>query len=87
MFFSFPILLTWYLLSRPSLGWGDVGHRTVAYLAEYYLTEQGTGLINDLLPKKPGFDVSDGAIWPDRIRHGRPDTAPWHFVGKSNSLL
>jgi hypothetical protein len=84
MLCSFAILFIWCLLCRPSLGWGDVGHRTVAYIAEHYLTEKGTGLLNDLLPKKDRFDVSDAAIWADKIKHwGRPETAPWHFVGMS----
>jgi hypothetical protein len=84
MFGSFAIYFIWYLLCQPSLGWGDVGHRTVAYIAEHYLTEKGTELLNDLLPKKHDFDVSDAAIWADKIKHReRPKTAPWHFVGRS----
>lgn len=75
-------LFIWSFLCRPSLGWGNVGHRTVAYLAEQYLTDQGTVLLNDLLPQEDDFDVSDAAIWADKIKHTtRPQTAPWHFVG------
>lgn len=84
MFCNFAILFIWYLLCRPSLGWGDVGHRTVAYIAEHHLTKEGRGLLNDLLPKKHGFDVSDAAVWPDHIKHRHPETAPWHYVGMSN---
>lgn len=84
MLSSFAILFIWYLLCRPSLGWGDVGHRTVAYIAEQYLTEHGTELLNDLLPQKHGFDISDAATWADEIKHWRHDTAPWHYVGMSN---
>lgn len=78
---GFAVLFIWYFLCQPSLGWGDVGHRTVAYLAEQYLTKQGAELLNETLPQKNAFDISDAATWADEIRHCRPQTAPWHFVG------
>ncbi|KAK6828861.1 hypothetical protein RU639_003355 [Aspergillus parasiticus] len=87
MFCNFAILFIWYLLCRPSLGWGDVGHRTVAYIAEHHLTKEGIGLLNDLLPKKHGFDVSDAAVWPDHIKHRHPETAPWHYVDVDDDPL
>ena len=80
---GFAILSIWYLLCRPTLGWGDVGHRTVAYIAEHYLTEQGTEFLNDLLPQIPQFDVSDAAVWADKIKRQRPKTRYWHYVGMS----
>ncbi|KAJ5987539.1 S1/P1 nuclease [Penicillium sp. IBT 35674x] len=61
--FSLSILFAWSLLCVPTLGWGDVGHRTVAYLAEQYLTEQGKDFLNDLLPRTRDFDISDAATW------------------------
>ncbi|KAB8231455.1 S1/P1 nuclease [Aspergillus alliaceus] len=69
------------LLSAPQLtrGWGDVGHRTVAYLAEQYLDDEGSKLIKDLLLNN-GSDISDAAVWPDTIKWKRPETRPWHFI-------
>lgn len=83
MLCNIAILFVWYLLCRLSLGWGDVGHRTVAYIAEQRLTEHGKELLNELLPKKHDFDISDAATWADEIKPHRHDTAPWHFVGMS----
>jgi hypothetical protein len=76
-------LFVWYLLCGPTLGWGDVGHRTVAYVAENYLTEQGTEFLNGLLPHSGQFDISDAATWADGIKRERPKTKPWHYVGMS----
>jgi hypothetical protein len=80
--FLLLIVFVWSILCVPTLGWGDVGHRTVAYLAEQYLNEQAKGLLNDLLPRTQDFDISDAAIWADELRHSeRPSTAVWHYVG------
>lgn len=78
---GFAILSFWCLLCGPTLGWGDVGHRTVAYLAEEYLTEKGTEFLNKLLPHNKKFDISDAATWADEIKFKHPETRPWHFVG------
>ncbi|KAJ5904534.1 hypothetical protein N7504_006917 [Penicillium tannophilum] len=81
-------LFVWYLLCVPTLGWGDVGHRTVAYLAEQYLTEQGKDFLNDLLPRTRDFDISDAATWADTIKHrGRPETGVWHYVDVKDDPL
>ncbi|KAF7589804.1 hypothetical protein BBP40_003613 [Aspergillus hancockii] len=74
----------WYplvLFPMPQLihGWGDVGHRTVAYLAEKYLSAEGTRLVEDLL-HGDGEDISDAAVWPDTIKFPKPYTRPWHYI-------
>ncbi|OCK74962.1 phospholipase C/P1 nuclease, partial [Lepidopterella palustris CBS 459.81] len=59
--------------------WGDLGHRTVAYLAQKYLTNDGAQLVSNLLG---GEDISDAALWADTIkrRHGYTFTAEWHYI-------
>ncbi|KAJ6190981.1 hypothetical protein N7519_001002 [Penicillium mononematosum] len=81
------ILFLWYLLCRPTLGWGDVGHRTVAYLTEQYLTERGTEFLNKLLPQRRQFDISDAATWADEIKQECPETKPWHYVDVTDDPL
>lgn len=70
-----------FLISQPVTGWGDVGHRTVAYLAEKYFTDQGSQLVEKLLANNDGYDISDAATWADKIKWKRPFTRPWHFIG------
>ncbi|KAJ5664490.1 hypothetical protein N7507_005221 [Penicillium longicatenatum] len=86
--FLLLIVFVWSILCGPTLGWGDVGHRTVAYLAEQYLNEQAKGLLNDLLPRTQDFDISDAAVWADELRHSeRPSTAVWHYVDVKDDPL
>ncbi|KAJ6127664.1 hypothetical protein N7523_003276, partial [Penicillium sp. IBT 18751x] len=69
---SYTVQFTW--------GWGDLGHRTVAYLAEKYLSEQGTQLVEDLVTPNEHFDISDAAVWADRQKFHYPFTRSWHFI-------
>lgn len=67
-------------LTLPSvLAWGNIGHRTVAYLAQKYLSPGATTYVSTLLPDT---DISDAAIWADQVKrhpefHG---TDKWHFI-------
>lgn len=61
--------------------WGDLGHRTVAYLAQKYLSNEAAQLIDVLLSSGDGEDISDAAVWADEIRTHFPFTRPWHFFG------
>ncbi|KAE8423315.1 S1/P1 nuclease [Aspergillus pseudocaelatus] len=61
-------------------GWGDLGHRTVAYLAQKYLNDEGTHLVQNILRTDNNDDISDAAVWADRIKFRRPSTRPWHFI-------
>jgi hypothetical protein len=72
-----------FLFYTPHLtwGWGDVGHRTVAYLAEKYLTKQGSQLVEDLISPNDEFDISDAATWADKVKFARPFTRNWHYIG------
>jgi hypothetical protein len=70
---SYTVPFTW--------GWGDLGHRTVAYLAEKYLNEDGTRLVEDLIHPEGDFDISDAAVWADHQKWKLPFTRPWHFIG------
>lgn len=62
-------------------GWGDLGHRTVAYLAEKFLNEQGVQLVEDLIIPNEDFDISDAAVWADKKKFQYPFTRPWHYIG------
>ncbi|KAK9321585.1 S1/P1 nuclease [Lipomyces orientalis] len=79
-FLLFFALLHFCCILQPISGWGDVGHRTVAYLAAKYLTEEGSQLVKDLLSNDEGYDISDAATWADTVKQKRPYTRPWHYI-------
>ena len=65
--------------------YGPVGHRTIGYLAEKWLTPSAHQWISDILP--PGFDFSEAAVWADHARDLEKwswDTGPWHYVNNLN---
>jgi hypothetical protein len=74
-------------LAHRGLCWGNLGHRTIAYLAEKHFTEKGNRYATELLG---GEDISDAAIWADEFKNtdvGRY-TGSWHFVdAKDNPPL
>lgn len=66
--------------------WGSLGHRTVAYVAEKYLTVEGSEYLNTLLQQ--GEDISDAALWADEIKRQREwgFASAWHYIGRFTSL-
>jgi hypothetical protein len=74
-------------LAHKCVSWGNLGHRTIAYLAEKHFTEKGSRYATELLG---GDDISDAAIWADEFKNtaaGRY-TGSWHFVdAKDNPPL
>ena len=62
--------------------WGSLGHRTVAYLAEKYLTVEGSEYLSTLLQQ--GEDISDAALWADDIKRQRGwgFASAWHYIGR-----
>ncbi len=77
----FIILLSLLSILQHASCWGSLGHRTVAYLAEKYLTPEGSSFLNTLLN---GEDISDASLWADEIRrtHGWTFTSGWHYIGE-----
>ena len=80
--------LLWVLLvvAQPISCWGTLGHRTVGYLAEKYFTNDASRLVQQLLSNDKGYDISDAALFADKIKFRRPTTAGWHFIGKFGPL-
>lgn len=68
-------------IAQQATCWGSLGHRTIAYLAEKYLTPEGNEYLNTLLER--GEDISDAALWADEIKHQRGwgFTSAWHYIG------
>jgi hypothetical protein len=75
-----PLLAFLIVLSLPtlSLAWGDKGHKTVAEMAYGFLSDEARTQADALLGGRDEF--IDAAVWADKIRFNRPETAPWHFV-------
>ena len=84
MFISI-VVVALLCLTQPGGCWGDVGHRTVGYIAEKCLSPQSHEYLSGILANDQGYDFSDAAIWADSIKHGshpREYTAAWHYIGK-----
>lgn len=80
-----PVTVCSFLaLNQAVLGWGDVGHRTVGYLAQHYLNTQASAWVNSVLANENGYDISDAATWADVVKHRRPYSASWHYIGALN---
>ncbi|KIW08289.1 uncharacterized protein PV09_01207 [Verruconis gallopava] len=79
----FTVLLT--ALLQHALGWGGLGHQTVAYLAYEFLGSDTRSYLEDLLANNQGFDFADAATWPDAIRNRRPYSKPWHYIDGRDS--
>ena len=63
----------------PAWGWGAIGHRVAAKVAEGRLTPEAKAALAQLLD--PGEDLGDASNWPDFVgRKQIPESAPWHYV-------
>ncbi len=63
--------------TKGSLVWFELGHRTVALIAEGRLTPHTAAAVRDILG---GQDMSDASLWADQIRGQRRSTGPLHYV-------
>jgi hypothetical protein len=57
--------------------WWDLGHRTVARIAEPRLTPRARAAVRDILG---GQSLADASVWADNIRQYRHDADPLHYV-------
>ncbi|CAI0652727.1 unnamed protein product, partial [Colletotrichum noveboracense] len=62
------------------LSWGNVGHRTVGYLAEKYLTDEAAALVGKLLANDRNYDISDAATWADTLRGHMGWASKYHYI-------
>lgn len=69
-------------LANQAFAWGEIGHRTVGYLAQMYFTSEGENLFNELVEPTEAFDISDGAIWADGfgVKQRMPWSKAWHYI-------
>jgi len=82
--FSVSVVTLSALLGE-SYAWGSLGHRTVAKVAYKLLTPETQQYIDGILAYKDDRDISDGAVWPDQIKHFRPETSSWHYIDARDS--
>ncbi len=79
------IALIMVLSSSICLGWGQLGHRLIAQIAEDHLSTVAHWQILVLLQDEPnleqGHELADIASWADKWRYTRAGhvTAPWHY--------
>lgn len=86
MRFSSSILVA-LSIAQQATCWGDLGHRTVALLAQKYLTTSASEALDSILANDKGYDFSDAAVFADRVKRQRPFTKTWHYVGKVPSTI
>ncbi|KAJ0362750.1 hypothetical protein COL154_005930 [Colletotrichum chrysophilum] len=67
------------------LSWGNVGHRTVGYLAEKYLTDEAAALVGKLLANDRNYDISDAATWADTLRGHMGWASKYHYINCPSS--
>ncbi len=67
-----------FLIPYRLLAWGGVGHRTVAYIAQDYLSPRAKSAVREILG--PGENLVSVCTWADTIAHVRLETAPWHYI-------
>jgi len=70
VFFSF-------FIANVVFGYGSVGHKTIAYIAEDNLKPEAKQKVLAILGVS---DLSSIAAWADGIRGQRPETSGWHYV-------
>ncbi len=72
-------LLAIFCYTPVAFCWGALGHRTVAYLAQHYLTPNASAFVSDLINHQ---DISEAALWADKIRYipGFAYSRAWHYI-------
>lgn len=77
-FFSFLILAILFR-SEAGFAWGNIGHESVAEVAERYLSDDARKLVLSILGVEP---LAAAAIFPDEVRSDArfKGFAPYHFV-------
>src|SRR5271156_1241364 len=78
---GYRLFIATFILISPVYSWGSLGHRTVAYVAEKYLTPSAASFAANLLENE---DISEAALWADELKfshcRGWQYTRPWHFI-------
>ncbi|KAK2776571.1 nuclease s1 [Colletotrichum kahawae] len=68
------------------LPWGNVGHRTVGYLAEKYPTDEAAALVGKLLANDRNYDISYAATWADTLRGHMGWASKYHYISEQRQI-
>lgn len=73
-------VLLMLLMTSNAWGWGQVGHRASAHIAQAYLTPHSQSIVRELTQNRPLADIS---TWADQLRSSKDfkHTASYHFEG------
>ncbi|TDZ16513.1 Nuclease S1 [Colletotrichum orbiculare MAFF 240422] len=78
--------ITLLAFAVPSVfSWGNIGHRTVGYLAEKYLSDEASAVFGELLANDRNYDFSDAATWADTLRGHMGWASKYHYINPSDS--
>jgi len=81
----FSALIAGVILLSPqaAMGWGQIGHRVVADLAQARLSPTAQAAVAELLRDEPDPTLAGVSVWADEVRNSVPAyrwTAPLHWV-------
>ena len=76
LFLVSTLLMVFFFFGQ-AFPWGEVGHKTIAYIAEQNISPATLEKIKPLLA---GASLESVSIWPDEIRPQRPETGAWHYI-------
>lgn len=81
----FVLLISLFAAPMAGFAWWEEGHKVVAKIAYRDLKPN----VRKNIAKRMGFPVDmleysmvQESTWADRIRNGRKETGPWHYVNK-----
>jgi hypothetical protein len=70
------VVLLFFFASQ-AWAWGNTGHRIIADIAWDHLD---AATRQKLRPFLGDYNLASISTWPDDVRSGRSETAPWHYV-------
>lgn len=68
------------VMPNAAWAWGNEGHKVVALIAASELSPAAKAKVEQLLGGDAASTMADVSTWADKIRRGRPETGPWHYV-------
>ena len=69
-----------FLTFLPAIPWTDIGHETIALIAQHHLTPTALKKVNNLLRKE---SLPEASLWADAYRNKHRNTGPWHYINLS----
>lgn len=75
------------LLATPACAWGTVGHETVAYIAQNFVSSATASYVQEVLGSSSTSYMASVATWADSYRYTDAGefSAPFHYIDALDS--